>query len=116
MIEFAFNKDDYRIISTLERGKMIITELFIREHHKWKNQFVKDLILPNECVLVSIIRDETIIYPRGDTKIIENDKVLVMTDKKVLTELVSELYGDNSCTFPIVPEVPEQKRMIYHCS
>lgn len=94
LIEFAFDKDDYRIISTLERGKMIITELFIREHHKWKNQFVKDLILPNECVLVSIIRDETIIYPRGDTKIIENDKVLVMTDKKVLTELVSELYGE----------------------
>jgi len=92
LIEFAFDKDDYRIISTLERGMMIITELFIRDHNKWTNQFVRDLILPKECVLVSIIRDETVIYPRGDTKIIENDKVLVMTNKQVLAELVSELY------------------------
>lgn len=92
LIEYAFDQEDYRVISTLERGLMIITELSIRENNIWSNQFVKDLILPKECVLVSIIRGETVIYPRGDTQILEGDKVIVITNKSVLASLVCELY------------------------
>ena len=71
---------------------MIITELSIRENNIWSNQFVKDLILPKECVLVSIIRGETVIYPRGNIQILEGDKVIVITNKSVLSSLVCELY------------------------
>ncbi len=92
LIECAFDQEDYRVISSLERGLMIITELSIRENNSWSNQMVKDLVIPKECVLVSIIRGETVIYPRGDTKILSNDKVIVITNKSVLASLVSELY------------------------
>lgn len=92
LVEYAFDQEDYRVISTLERGLMIITELSIRENNIWSNQMVKDLIIPKECVLVSIIRGETVIYPRGDTQILANDKVIVITNKSVLASLVSELY------------------------
>lgn len=93
LIEYAFDKEDYRVISTLEQGMMLIAELFIRQNNKWSNKMVKDLILPKECVLVSILRNKSVIYPRGDTQILENDKVLVITSKVVLDILIDELYG-----------------------
>lgn len=92
LIEYSFDKEDYRIISVLERGSMVLTELSIRENTPWSNKLVKDLILPSECVLVSILRGESVIYPRGDTLIKPEDKVVVITNKSVLAYLINELY------------------------
>jgi len=96
LIEYAFDKDDYRIISTLERGSMILSELLIKETNIWCNKVVKDLILPKECVLVSILRGENVIYPRGDTQILPDDKVLIISNKSVLSILVCELYEEGN--------------------
>ncbi len=93
LIEYSFDKDDYRVISVIERGLMLIAELTIRENNIWLNKKVKELILPKECVLVSIIRGEAVIYPRGDSLIQKNDKVLVITNKLILSALITELFG-----------------------
>lgn len=93
LIEYSFDKDDYRVISVIERGLMLIAELTIRQNNIWLNRKVKELTLPKECVLVSIIRGEAVIYPRGDSLIQKNDKVLIITNKVILSSLISELYG-----------------------
>lgn len=92
LIEFSLDKEDYRIISILERGSMVLTELAMKANTPWSNKMVKDLILPSECVLVSILRGENVIYPRGDTQILVNDKVIIITNKSILSILISELY------------------------
>lgn len=92
LIEYSFDKEDYRIINILERGAMVLAELSIKENNPWCNKRVKDLVLPNECVLVSILRGENVIYPRGDTQIYANDKVVIITNKSVLSILTTELY------------------------
>ena len=40
--------------------------------------------MPKECVILSIIRSEKVIFPRGSVDIKEGDKVLIITstDKK----------------------------------
>jgi len=96
LIEFSFDKEDYRIISILERGSMVLAELVMKVNTSWSDQMVKDLTLPNECVLVSIIRGETVIYPRGDTKICVNDKVVIITNKSILSILTADLYYGGS--------------------
>jgi trk system potassium uptake protein TrkA len=92
LIEYSFDKEDYRIISVLERGSMVLSELAMKSGVSWINKEIKELTLPSECVLVSILRGETVIYPRGDTKILVNDKVVIITNKSVLAILTSELY------------------------
>lgn len=92
LIEYSFDKEDYRIINTFERGSMILAELSINEHNSWCNRKVKDLVLPSECVLVSILRGEKVIYPRGDTCILSDDKVVIITNKSILSIIVTELY------------------------
>ncbi|MDF2819830.1 MAG: trkA1 [Clostridiales bacterium] len=92
LIEYALDKDDYRIINTFERGSMVLAELSIKENSIWCNNMVRDLLLPKECVVVSVIRRENIIYPRGDTQFLIGDKVLIITNNSVLSALVNELY------------------------
>jgi trk system potassium uptake protein TrkA len=93
LIEYSFDQEDYRIISILEKGSMVLAELAIRDYNPWVNKSVKELVLPNECVIVSILRGESVIYPRGATQIILHDKVVIITNKSILAYLINELYG-----------------------
>ena len=92
LIEYSFNKEDYRIISILEHGAMVMAELSMKEDTYWNNKLVKELSLPTECVLVSILRGEKVIYPRGDSEILKEDKVVIITNKSILSLLISDLY------------------------
>lgn len=96
MIEYELGKEDYRIIKTFERGAMVLAEVNIGKNNQWCSCKIKDLNLPIECVISSILREEKVIYPRGDTKILENDKVLFIANQLVLKALISNLHnGDD---------------------
>lgn len=92
LIEYALNEEDYRIVNTFGRGSMVLAELTIRESVTWCNKMIKELLLPEECVFVSVMRGEEVIYPKGDTGLQNNDKLLIVTNYSVLAELVDELY------------------------
>lgn len=87
LIEYEFDKDNFKLIHVFERGSMILVEIIIHDDDGWCNQFIQNMDLPAECVITSILRDEKVIYPRGDTQFLENDKVLVITNKTALTKL-----------------------------
>lgn len=53
-------------------------QLIIRNEHPWKNLMIKDIPSPPDTLIVLIIRNKQIIVPSGDTKILEND-ILVMS-------------------------------------
>lgn len=53
-------------------------QLIIRKDHPWKNLMIKDIPSPPDTLIVLIIRNKQIVVPNGDTKILEND-ILVMS-------------------------------------
>lgn len=91
MIGYELDKDDYRIIQTLQRGQMVLVETTINKKNPWCDCSIKDLNLPSECVIISVLHGDEIIYPRGDTQILENDKVLFITNHTALTTLMNHL-------------------------
>lgn len=91
LIEYEFDKDNFKIIQTFERGAMILVEIKIDKDSIWSDNFIKDLELPSECVVTSILRDDKAIYPRGNTRIIENDNILVLTNNTGLLELKKQI-------------------------
>jgi len=93
MIEYELDKEDYRIVNTFERGSMVLAEIVINKGNIWCGKTIKELVLPEECVFVSILRGDKVIYPRGDTLILSDDKVLIVTNNSVLSVLVKELYN-----------------------
>ena len=93
LIEYSLNNEDYRILSMIGKGPMILAELTIKTQTPWINKHVRELSLPHECVLVSVLRNDIVIYPKGDTQILVNDKVLVVTNNTALSQIVEELYA-----------------------
>jgi len=87
LIEYEFDKDNFKIIQAFERGSMILVEIKIEKESIWCDNFIKDLVLPEECVITSILRNEKVIYPRGNTRILELDNILVLTNNSGLLEL-----------------------------
>lgn len=91
LIEYEFDKETVKILQTFERGAMILVEITVEEDSLWCGCFVKDLDLPGECVFTSVLRGEQAIYPRGNTRILENDNILVLTNNAGLLELRKRL-------------------------
>ena len=87
LVEYEFDRDICKIVQTFDRGTMILVEVAVNERNCWLNCMVKDITLPSECVLASILRDETVIFPRGDTQILMNDNVHIITNRSTFPEI-----------------------------
>lgn len=92
LIESEVNQQDIRVINTFERGSMVLAEAVINEKMVWTNKKVAELTLPEECIFVSVLRGNTSIYPKGDTLILNGDKILLVSSTKTLSNLSEFLY------------------------
>lgn len=87
LIEYESDDEDFEVIQTLERGSLLMVEIGIGSDNVWRGKTIRDLELPPECVIVSILRGDSIIYAKGDTQILLGDKVLLITNREVLYRL-----------------------------
>lgn len=85
LIEGEFTSEKVTTVQALLRGKMLLVELTVENGYKCCDKKIKDLDLPEECVVASVIKGDQIEYPRGKTCISEGDRVLLITtaDKKL---------------------------------
>lgn len=85
LIDWECESEKIRILQIFERGETILAEVDIDKKASWCDKLVKNLDIPANCVLVSVFRDGEVIYPKGDTLIKENDKVVLVTDSNNMT-------------------------------
>jgi len=64
----------------LRRGRYSLVEEKVPPGAKAIGVALKDLGLPDECVIAAIIRDGKVTLPRGDTTFQQDDEVLAVTD------------------------------------
>lgn len=77
-------------ILKLKHGEYSIVQTKVGHNAKAANQLLKDLDIPKKAVLISITRNESLLIPKGDTKILVDDDILILTDeasRKVLKEI-----------------------------
>lgn len=88
LIEGAIGSEEIRAVQTLDRGEILLLEVEIASKSPWSNKMIKDIDMPEECVIASIIRNDKVVYPRGYINILQGDKVLLVTssEKKKLLE------------------------------
>lgn len=87
MIERELERDEYHVVQTFENGELLLTEVMITAENPWNHHRIKDLRLPDECVITSIFRSEKILFPKGDSEILEYDKVVLITNKAGLQKM-----------------------------
>jgi trk system potassium uptake protein TrkA len=73
---------DYRGMKTLmkmKNGKITLSEIFIFEESPVCGKSLKELEIPKDCVLISVIRDEEVIIPNGFSILQKGDYIITVS-------------------------------------
>ena len=92
---------DVMTLLKLRRGQYSLVENKVDRKAVAAGKAVKDLNLPDECVLPAIIRNGNLIIPRGDTVLQPDDEVFALVHVSKLDALAALLRcpgEDRSCT------------------
>ncbi|MBU0633487.1 MAG: NAD-binding protein [Candidatus Omnitrophica bacterium] len=97
IIEEEVSFSDLVNLMTFKRGKLSIVRVDLDRNSPVVNKSVKDIRLPPNSVLVSIIRGEAVIVPQGDTILQERDDIIALTlienEQQLLESLVGKIKG-----------------------
>jgi trk system potassium uptake protein TrkA len=78
---------DMMTMLKIRRGKFSIVEEKIAPNAAASGKALKDLSLPNNCVISGIIRHGEIVMPRGTTVLEEGDEILALVDEAARAHL-----------------------------
>ncbi len=93
MIQEEMSMGDMMTLLKLRRGNYSLVEEKIPEGARAVGMAIKDLRLPEHCVIAAVIRKGEVIVPRGVTIFDVDDEVLAITDAASASQLVN-LFAD----------------------
>jgi len=93
IIEEEVSFEDIINLMTFKRGKLALVRVDISAESPAVDTAVKDLKLPENSVLVSIMRGDSLIVPKGDTVIQKGDDVIALTKIEAEQQILDLLMG-----------------------
>jgi trk system potassium uptake protein TrkA len=87
LIREEMSMGDMMTLLKLRRGKYSLVEEKVPAGAKAIGVAIKDMNLPDECVIAAIIREGNITLPRGDFTFLEDDEVLAIADPAAAQQL-----------------------------
>ena len=60
-----------------------LKELVLREHNPWNGQYIRDLDISRQTIIVMVQRKKKMLIPRGDLKLLEGDKIILYTQTRM---------------------------------
>lgn len=103
LIEEEISMGDMMTLLMLRRGHLSVVEEKIPTGAKAIGVAIKDLKLPEHCVIAAIIRQGEVIVPRGITTFQTDDEVLAVTDNEGAKQLM-ELFALPNTKKVIIPQ------------
>ncbi len=95
VIEEEVSFSDFVNLMSFKRGKLAIVRVDLPKDSPVINKEIKDIVLPADSVLVSILRGEEVIVPKGNTILLTGDDVIALTlignEPQLLDLLVGKL-------------------------
>ncbi len=79
IIEEEASFSDFVNLMSFKRGKLAIVRLDLPQDSPVINKEIKDINFPPDSVLVSIVRGEEVILPKGNTVLKSGDDVIALT-------------------------------------
>jgi len=93
IIEEEVSFSDFVNLMSFKRGKLSIVRLDLPKDSPVINQKVQDIHLPQDSVLVSIVRGEEVIVPKGNTVLKPGDDIIALTVVGSEPQLLNILVG-----------------------
>ncbi|MCL6471480.1 MAG: NAD-binding protein [Firmicutes bacterium] len=92
LIEEEATIGDIVTLQALKKGNLVLVEMDLPSDTPVSGKKIMDVKLPKEIVLVSIIRNEEVIIPRGNTIISAGDSIIAVTSpdkEQVLRDILT---------------------------
>jgi len=93
IIEEEVSFSDFVNLMSFKRGKLAIVRLDLPDDSPVINKQVQDIQLPVDSVLVSIVRGEEVIVPKGNTILKPGDDIIALTAVGNESQLLNLLVG-----------------------
>lgn len=93
IIEEETSFEDFVNLMTFKRGKLALVRIDLASESPVVDKAVKDVVLPSNSVLVSIVRGDNIMVPKGDTVLQKGDDVIALTTIENEQQLLDILVG-----------------------
>jgi trk system potassium uptake protein TrkA len=95
IIEEEVSFSDFVNLMSFKRGKLAMVRVDLPDDSPVINKAVQDIQLPKDAVLVSIVRGEEVIVPKGNTVLKPGDDIIALTlignEPQLLNLLVGKL-------------------------
>ncbi|MCM8791851.1 MAG: NAD-binding protein [Candidatus Omnitrophica bacterium] len=95
IIEEEVSFSDFVSLLSFKKGKLSLVRVDLDKDSPVVNKQIKDVVLPEDSVLVSIIRGQKVIVPKGDTVLKAGDDIIALTiienERKLITSLIGNL-------------------------
>ncbi|MBN2097905.1 MAG: NAD-binding protein [Candidatus Omnitrophica bacterium] len=93
IIEEEVSLEDLVTLMTFKRGKLALVRVDLTNESPCVNKRLMDITLPRASVLVSILRADDVIIPRGETVLLAKDDIIALTAIENEQELLDVLIG-----------------------
>jgi trk system potassium uptake protein TrkA len=78
LVEEAVSVGTLVRLLSFERGRASLIEVTLAGDARAANQEIVELDFPRDSTIVAVLREERVIFPRGDTRLLPGDEVLVL--------------------------------------
>lgn len=93
IVEEEVSFSDFVNLMSFKRGKLAIVRIDLPPDSPIINKQIKEIALPRDSVLVSVVRGEEVIVPRGDTVLEPGDDIIAITSVGNESQLLNLLVG-----------------------
>lgn len=93
IIEEEVSFEDVINLMTFKRGKLALVRVDLNSESPVVNKYVKDVKLPENSVLVSVVRGDSIVVPKGETILKKGDDIIALTTIENEQQLLDILMG-----------------------
>ena len=93
IVEEEASFSDFMNLLSIKKGKLSIVRLDLPESSPVINKKVKEFKLPEDTVLVSILRGDEVVIPKGDTILLSGDEIIAITNIEKEKDFINTLMG-----------------------
>lgn len=91
MIEKMATVNDIYDILPIENGQVSIMEISIRSSYPVCNKLIKNINFSHDAIIGCIVRGSNSIIPKGNTKILQDDKLMIISYSQEQEDIISAI-------------------------
>lgn len=82
LIEQEVDYSGLKTLMKLKDGKLVVSEIDLNKNSPVCGKGLKDIEIPKNCILISVLRDEEVIIPNGFTVLQAGDYVIAVSSQE----------------------------------